>query len=1038
MPPLQNMACVICMENFPTNQLGIKCPNDHFICNNDLKSYVAENVFPQLYKLRDNRCAILCPIGGCNSAFNSLILFSKLPGREKSRYVSIIDDLLGNDANLKMLKSTLIDLMTLKCPTCKTPVDPLPEACSAVMCLNCGNHYCNYCFQGFSSGITEKNRSAAHEHAAVHNDSEKPESRDAFLSADVVAIGQRQYRKKQLEKCISIAMCSTEYGINGRHDVSLALIQCSLEFEDMGLDLLDLWNAAASHCQVKDLKVAINMKKNKEMPVAATVTEVDDATVICDGDKGDPSSTYDADKDFVDGGDAIEANHERVLRRRRNGTSMDDVIASTDALTGNLESPTPNPAAIRLSANKHGGLQLANAIIASNSHAIMQIIHSFQDDLDVNYVDTRHGHPVASLAILASQPWAAKLLIKRGANPLKQNSGGRSVLYIATEAGLLDVVQCIIEANPSINLNEPTTSEIQKYHPIHVAARYNHGHLINALVGYGADLDPEEKEHGYTPLMLALVLTHEWAAAELIKAGSQVRYLASNGRTPMFVAAEKGLSSMIGLMMLHGEIDVNEPVVRPSGLRLLHVAAFHKRPHVVAQLIEAGANVNQLDDEGGYTPLAMSIIGNNPAAAIEIIAAGADINYPSRSGRKPLYVAVEKGLTDVVRALLGHGSVDVNEPVTSESSAARPLHVAVLHGQSHLIPILIGLGADVNIADEDRLCTPLLMAIILQDVWSVRLLLKANADATRLSREGRSAMYIAAEKGNSTIIKLLVNFCAADINKPTTTEPHQGNALHIAVMFDNSFTVMDLLQMGANINLPDSLGRRPLDLAKETESEGALEVLNRHFLSLHADGSLAIPNTANAIDDPFHVQHFPAADIANMPHHPVRRRNQQRNNRERQTQITRNAPQVGQQPPANANVNGIPQMRLGGGGGGIPVGNNRANQVRLQRPNPNVPVATAVQAPQYVVGQRRRDPPILQIPQDALPGGTGAGVISPLLQQQYHAEPLHVNIRGNRYLNAIRMPANEVTSTTSGNSNRRLPAGNDNRNSMNDDEEADD
>ena len=80
-------------------------------------------------------------------------------------------------------------------------------------------------------------------------------------------------------------------------------------------------------------------------------------------------------------------------------------------------------------------------------------------------------------------------------------------------------------------------------------------------------------------------------------------------------------------------------------------------------------------------------------------------------------MAVEKGLTDVVRALLCNPSVSINAPVTSESSQVRAIHVAVLHNQSHLIPLLISHGADVNIADSDRLCTPLLMATILQDVW---------------------------------------------------------------------------------------------------------------------------------------------------------------------------------------------------------------------------------------------------------------------------------------------------------------------------------
>ena len=109
--------------------------------------------------------------------------------------------------------------------------------------------------------------------------------------------------------------------------------------------------------------------------------------------------------------------------------------------------------------------------ITNNNHAIKQIVDSYGDDLEVDYVDTRHGHPLATLAILANQPHTAKLLIELGADPLKQNGGGRSVLYIATETGLLHVVETILRHHPELNLNSPTTSEVQKYFPIHVAAR---------------------------------------------------------------------------------------------------------------------------------------------------------------------------------------------------------------------------------------------------------------------------------------------------------------------------------------------------------------------------------------------------------------------------------------------------------------------------------------------------------------------------------------------------------------------------------------
>ena len=109
-----------------------------------------------------------------------------------------------------------------------------------------------------------------------------------------------------------------------------------------------------------------------------------------------------------------------------------------------------------------------------------------------------------------------------------------------------------------------------------------------------------------------------------------------------------------------------------------------------------------------------------------------------------MYVAVEKGLSEVVRVLVTRGLFGINEATTTEPSGATALHVAILHGQSHLIPMLLELGADVNQLDLEKFCSPLIMAIILQDEFSVRLLIQAGANANRLSREGRSAMYIAA------------------------------------------------------------------------------------------------------------------------------------------------------------------------------------------------------------------------------------------------------------------------------------------------------
>ena len=66
------------------------------------------------------------------------------------------------------------------------------------------------------------------------------------------------------------------------------------------------------------------------------------------------------------------------------------------------------------------------------------------------------------------------------------------------------------------------------------------------------------------------------------------------------------------------------------------MAAFHKQAHTVAQLVALGADVNIVDDEGGYNPHTMAIIGGNTSSALTIIKAGADVIAQSQSGRLPM------------------------------------------------------------------------------------------------------------------------------------------------------------------------------------------------------------------------------------------------------------------------------------------------------------------------------------------------------------------------------------------------------------------
>lgn len=799
---------------------------------------------------------VLCPSYDCKCKYDMLNMYFAMNDIEKRRFRTLLSDLLGDLPMVKQLRQKIQDGLTLKCPTCKTPVDPYPDACSAVMCLNCGNHYCNCCFQAFATGAADRDRAAAHRHAAEHNNAETPEARDSFLPAEVVSSGQKSFRISQIIAILKPHFIEEQ--ISSIRSCLVAIFLCWSDFVDLHIDVQLIWNAlcppssAISHCLLNDDVSCQSISNSSPSSSGNESSESDDY-------KDDSLTEF---RNSVEPSEIVSSSRTRTrpaLRARRKRTLADPAAPPNTSPLQSRQSRHPrhrNESSSPVNSNGSGRL-LANAIITNNSQASSQIMESFPEgQLEVDFVDERHGHPLASLAILAGQPKLARMLLEKGANPLVFNIAGRSILYIATESGLDEIVDVILRRSQRgqgvcVDLNQPTTNEVQKYYPIHVASRYNHAHLIRLLVQYGAHVDPIESEHGYTPLMLALVLGNEAAASELILAGANVRYVASNGRTPMFVAAEKGLISILNLMISHCRVDINDAVVLPTGLRLLHVAAFHKKNFVVSHLIRLGADLNTRDEGGGgYTPLEMAIFGSNVEAALELIQAGCDVDLPSASGRYPLYFAIEKGLQEVIRAILLKSRRDINLPVSLDPTGFPPLHMSILHGQLQmLLPSFLALGVDIHRPDPDRGLTPVLMAVWKGDLSAVSSLLQAGADVNSeraRTPEGRSALGLAIDAGNSGMIDLLVHQGRASLHSLVSErDPSLGYPLHFAISREQLFLVRLLLDLGADPFVRDTLGRSAMDMVKcdvgeENSSSYHLFQVLRSYAPSSTDSSFAV------------------------------------------------------------------------------------------------------------------------------------------------------------------------------------------------------
>ncbi len=505
------------------------------------------------------------------------------------------------------------------------------------MCLNCGTYYCNYCFLGFDSGgDTQQDRAAAHEHVALHKVTDVAEQRDAFLSPECVQEGQTAHQCAQLKKCLLLAMTSRNFGVDGHHDVCLALILSYADLTSLGIDVVGVWRDAEH-----SLLSSAAGKEDSLVPMSA-------ATHAAAGDSAEAITAERGDAD-------LPPEQENILNAPRNTNH-----ASTVPLP-----PPPAPATVSASALQ-GGRQLVNAVHTLNTAAAAQIMQSFREQLDIDFIDPVSGFPLTSLAILEGQKETASGLLRMGADIFNADRNGRSVMYIAIESGDKALLELILQCRPGLNLNRPVTSEQPQYFPIPVAVRYgralvpiqgfhamcskylrpyryDHGHLVRLLVKSGASIEAEEQECHHSPLALALILGSQWAATELVLCGADFFGIPAGGRSPLYIAAERGMGAMVDLMASHRRaeassaqsFDVNRNVSSSGLLKMLHVACAFVQPAMVSRLIDLGADLNMLNMYGN-TPLITALLYDNPDAAVSLIAAGADVTIPSHNGTLPM------------------------------------------------------------------------------------------------------------------------------------------------------------------------------------------------------------------------------------------------------------------------------------------------------------------------------------------------------------------------------------------------------------------
>jgi ankyrin repeat protein len=181
-------------------------------------------------------------------------------------------------------------------------------------------------------------------------------------------------------------------------------------------------------------------------------------------------------------------------------------------------------------------------------------------------------------------------------------------------------------------------------------------------------------------------------------------HLSSDENALIHVAKETGNCDEVRRFLAAGVgVDIRDGHNMPWDQTPLMLAAHNGFLEIVQILLAAGASVSAVDknageSEGEHQPLHHAVLGQNRAIVEAILDAGADINALTDDGNTPLNMAIRRGDLELTQLLVRRGAAVTKfgrkryrPPVLAVAEAQIPLSL-----KPAMIGLLLQAGADAN------------------------------------------------------------------------------------------------------------------------------------------------------------------------------------------------------------------------------------------------------------------------------------------------------------------------------------------------------
>jgi uncharacterized protein len=418
-----------------------------------------------------------------------------------------------------------------------------------------------------------------------------------------------------------------------------------------------------------------------------------------------------------------------------------------------------------------------------------------------------------------------------------------SSIVDAAKSGNRATVKSLLQTKADVNATEADGTSA-----LHWAAYHDDVELIDMLLKAGAKPD-SANDLGATPLWLAAQNGNKAAVKRLLDAGANPNLALLSGETPLMVASRGGYAEAAELLLAKG---ANPNAHGTRGQTALMWAASQKHPNVVKVLLAHKADLKLKSDTWGevmavpphgYLPYNKNIprgaetalmfaarVGDLESAKL-LVEAGANVNDADAWGVSATTLAAHSGFTDLVLYLLDKGA-DPNQAPAGFTA----LQEAIMRRDEKMVAALLDHKADPNFpvktwtptrrSSEDFNfepqvvgATPYWLAARFDEPNVMRMLLQYGADGKCILHAdwmAEQAFAAAQRKENVNAVGAAVGM----LRVLSWVEIPRGQ--REALMLE---AVKIAVENGADVNLENTDGRRPLDLAKALEFKSVVDYL---------------------------------------------------------------------------------------------------------------------------------------------------------------------------------------------------------------------